>query len=95
MYAVADKHDLYDMKIYPEFLAMEELITNTIPWLDILLRRFHTANNDQDNKMQVSVLVDMMKYYKQKVELEHYITITDETEDLEPVTEEIEIESVF
>ena len=95
MYAVADKHDLYDMKIYPEFLAMEELITNTIPWLDILLRRFHTANNDEDNKMQVSVLVDMMKYYKQKVELEHYITITDETEDLEPVTDELVRESVF
>ncbi len=95
MYAIADKHDLYDMKIYPEFLAMEELITNTIPWLDILLRRFHTANNDEDNKMQVSVLVDMMKYYKQKVELEHYITITDETEDLEPVTDELVRESVF
>ena len=95
MYVVADKYDLYDMKIYPEFLAIEELITNTIPWLDILLRRFHTANNNKDAEDQASVLIDMMKYYKQKVDLEHYITITEETEDLEPVDQETVEESIY
>jgi hypothetical protein len=95
MSVVADKYDLYDMKIYPEFLAIEELITNTIPWLDILLRRFHTANNNKDAEDQASVLIDMMKYYKQKVDLEHYITITEETEDLEPVDQETVEESIY
>jgi hypothetical protein len=95
MYAVADNHNLYDMKIYPEFLATENLIEKEIPWLKVMMERFTTACNDETRNAQVGILVDMLKYYKQKVNLDHYIKITEELEDLEPVNEETVEESVF
>jgi anti-sigma regulatory factor (Ser/Thr protein kinase) len=95
MYAVADRHDLYDMKVYPEFLTMTELFKDTLPWLDTMMDRFTPNGHGGTQDMQVSILVDMLKYYKRRVNPDHYITITDQTEDLEVVTEETVEESVF
>ena len=95
MFAVADNYNLYDMKIYPEFLAMKELVSETLPWLPVMMERFYTAGNKTDMEMQVSIFVDMLKYYKRRVNLDHYVKITEEIEDLEPVSEETVEESVF
>jgi len=96
MYAVADNHNLYDMKIYPEFLALKELIQKELPWLKVMMERFSTTSGSTETKeMQVSILVDMLKYYKRRVNLDHYVKITEEIEDLEPVNEETVEESVF
>lgn len=95
MYAVADKHNLYDMKVYPEFLSMEELLKNTLPWLNTLMDRFTINGTTTVMEMQVNILVDMLKYYKRRVNSDRYIKITDQTEDLKPVTEETVEESVF
>ena len=95
MYAVADNHNLYDMKIYPEFLALEELIEKELPWLKVMMERFSTAGSTETQDMQQSILVDMLKYYKRRVNLDHYVKITEEMEDLEPVNEETVEESVF
>ena len=51
--------------------------------------------NKTDMEMQVSIFVDMLKYYKRRVNLDHYVKITEEIEDLEPVSEETVEESVF
>jgi hypothetical protein len=85
MYEVADKYDLYDMKVYPEFLQLQKLVTETIPWISLLMDRFHVHDSDS---MQVEVLVDMLKYYKRRVNPDHYVRITEETEVLESVTEQ-------
>ena len=96
MYAVADNHNLYDMKIYPEFLALEELIQKELPWLKVMMERFSTTSGSTETKeMQAAILVDMLKYYKRRVNLDHYVKITEEIEDLEPVNEETVEESVF
>ena len=96
MYAVADNHNLYDMKIYPEFLALEELIQKELPWLKVMMERFSTTSGSTETKeMQAAILVDMLKYYKRRVNLDHYVKITEEIEDLEPVSEETVEESVF
>tara|TARA_R100000742_G_C4278660_1_gene101776 strand:+ start:111 stop:2456 length:2346 start_codon:yes stop_codon:yes gene_type:complete len=95
MFAVADNYNLYDMKIYPEFLAMKELISDTLPWLPLMMERFHTAGTKENMAMQVTIFVDMLKYYKRRVNLDHYVKITEEIEDLEPVNEETVEESVF
>ena len=94
MYAVADNHNLYDMKIYPEFLALADLIENEIPWLKVMMEQFRPNCNNETRDAQVSILVDMLKYYKKRVNADHYVKIT-EQEDLEPITEEIVEESVF
>ena len=95
MYAVADNHSLYDMKIYPEFLALEELIEKDLPWLKVMMERFSTSGSTETKEMQAAILVDMLKYYKRRVNLDHYVKITEEIEDLEPVSEETVEESVF
>jgi len=95
MYAVADEHNLYDMKIYPEFLTMVDLFEKVLPWLDTMMDRFTTNGRTETKEMQVSILVDMLKYYKRRVNSDHYIKITDQTEDLEPVTQETVEESIF
>ena len=94
MYGVADNHNLYDMKIYPEFLALENLIENEIPWLKVMMEQFRPNCDNETRDAQVSILVDMLKYYKKRVNADHYVKIT-EQEDLEPITEEIVEESVF
>ena len=95
MYAVADNHNLYDMKIYPEFLTMVNLVEQEVPWLDTMMDRFTTTGRTETKEMQVSILVDMLKYYKRRVNPDHYIKITEQTEDLEPVTQETVEESIF
>jgi len=88
MFAVADKYNLYDMKMYPEFLQMEKLVTETIPWLHVLMDRFNVHSSENDE--QVGIFVDMLKYYKCKVNTNHY-----RKEVLEPVTEETIEQSII
>ena len=71
MYAVADEHNLYDMKIYPEFLTMVDLFEKVLPWLDTMMDRFTTNGRTETKEMQVSILVDMLKYYKRRVNSDH------------------------
>jgi hypothetical protein len=54
--------------------------------------RFHVHDGDS---MQVEVLVDMLKYYKRRVNSDHYVRITEETEVLEPVTEQTIEQSII
>ena len=95
MYEVADKYDLYDMKVYPEFLQIQKLVTETIPWISLLMDRFQVHSMVGDDSMQVEVFVDMLKYYKRRVNPDHYVSITEETEVLEPVTEETIEQSII
>ena len=60
-----------------------------------MMERFTTAGSTETREMQAAILVDMLKYYKRRVNLDHYIKITEEVEDLETVNEETVEESVF
>jgi anti-sigma regulatory factor (Ser/Thr protein kinase) len=96
MYAVADNHNLYDMKVYPEFLEMQKLVEKEIPWIKVMMEQFRTSCTTETGKAQVSILVDMLKYYKKRVNLDHYVKINEETEEIaETVSEETVEQSVF
>jgi len=74
MFEVADKYNLYDMKMYPEFLQIEKFVTEKVPWILVLMQRLQVHSNTQDNNIQLRIVIDMLKYYKCKVNSKHYMT---------------------
>jgi hypothetical protein len=74
MFKVADKYDLYDMKIYPEFLQTKKFITEKVPWMLVLMQRLQQYTASKEDGIQLGIVVDMLKYYKCKVNNKWYIT---------------------
>jgi hypothetical protein len=68
MLAVAEEHNLFDMNIYPEYLQMLELF-NKLPFLHPLCGR---AGYYNESDPMVTVMTDLFKYYKHRVNLKHY-----------------------
>jgi len=68
MLEVAEEHDLFDHNIYPEYLQMLELF-DKLSFLQPLCARVGYFNSDDP---MVSVLSDLFKYHKHKVNLKHY-----------------------
>ena len=60
------------------------------------MEQFRTSCTTETGDAQVSILVDMLKYYKKRVNLDHYVKINEETEEIaETVSEETVEQSVF
>lgn len=68
MLSIAEENNLFDMNIYPEALEMRELLTKLV-FLNPLCTKIGYYN-DQDPI--ISVMVDLFKYYKHKVNFKHY-----------------------
>ena len=82
MLEVADCHNLYDFEIYSLYKEIEDVLEK-LPFIDNLMRY---AGGYNDNIMPS--VVDLMKYYKYKVDLQKYnLRIDDEI--VTPVTEEL------
>lgn len=75
MHTVAKEHKLYDPLIYTEYLEMKSLLEK-LYFLNPLCARVGYYN---ETDSLVSVMTDMFKYHKHKVNLNHYkIRINDE-----------------
>jgi hypothetical protein len=75
MHTVAKEHKLYDPLIYTEYLEMKSLLEK-LYFLNPLCARVGYYN---ETDPLVSVMTDMFKYHKHKVNLNHYkIRINDE-----------------
>jgi len=75
MLAVAEEHNLFDQNIYPEYLELLDVF-NKLTFLNPLCSRIGYVTENDD---LISVMTDLFKYYKHKVDLKHYnIRINDE-----------------
>jgi hypothetical protein len=82
MLEVADCHNLYDFEIYSLYKEIEDVLEK-LPFIDNLMR--YTGGY---NDTIMPSVVDLMKYYKYKVDLDKYnLRIDDEI--VTPVTEEL------
>jgi anti-sigma regulatory factor (Ser/Thr protein kinase) len=68
MLAVAEEHKLFDMTIYPEVMEMQEIF-DKLPFLNSFM---YGVGFYQPDSPLVNVLADLFKYYKYKINLEHY-----------------------
>ena len=83
MLVVAEEHNLYDHEIYHLYKQVDSILER-LPFINNLFR--FSCNYGSDNL--VESVVDLMKYYKFKVDLEKYnLRIDDEI--VTPVTEEL------
>ena len=68
MLAVAQEHNLFDQNIYPEYLELLDVF-NKLTFLNPLCSRIGYVGQNDD---LISVMTDLFKYYKHKVNLKHY-----------------------
>jgi hypothetical protein len=68
MHAVAQKHNLYDPLIYAEYLEMKALFEK----LTFLNRLCQTMGYYNEHDQIINIMTDLFKYYKHKVNLDHY-----------------------
>jgi hypothetical protein len=82
MLELADANNLYDHEIYYLYKEVEDVLEK-LPFINNLMRYVNSYNDDV-----ISSIVDLMKYYKYKVDLEKYnLRIDDEI--VTPVTDEL------
>jgi len=75
MLVVAEEHNLFDMNIYPELLQLKELL-NKLTFLNPLFDSIDYAGEEEPI---ITVIADLFKYYKHKVNLKHYnVTLNSE-----------------
>jgi hypothetical protein len=85
MLVVAEENNLFDMNIYPEALEMRELLIK-LAFLNPLCQRIGYVNKEDSI---INVMADLFKYYKHRVNLEHYnIKINEEVPTEETLTQE-------
>jgi hypothetical protein len=85
MLEVATNNNLFDKNIYPEYLEMKALLEK-LPFMNIIVSKMFQYNKEKDEMFPI--LVDMFKYYKQRINYKHY-NITLNEENTEILTNEI------
>jgi len=76
MIEVATNNKLFDENIYTEYLEMKALLEK-LPFVNIIIGKMNHYNQERD--VMFPILVDMFKYYKQRVDYKHYkITLNEE-----------------
>lgn len=90
MLEVAEKNNLFDGDMYPEYQRIKTII-DRLPFLDPVMRTFTPYNRTAtslDVYMQ-KVLCDLFKYYKQKIDYTNYhLRLNDEPTEGEVLEEE-------
>ena len=76
MLEVATNNNLFDNNIYPEYLEMKAIL-DKLPFINIIAGNI-IYYNIQKSEM-FPILVDMFKYYKQRIDYKHYnVTLNEE-----------------
>lgn len=75
MLKVAEENKLFDMNIYPEAVEMREILSK-LPFLNTLCQQ--VGYYDKSHPI-INVMTDLFKYYKHRVNLDHYnLKLTEE-----------------
>lgn len=83
----AKQNNLFDQPIYMVYKQVDEVF-NKLPFLDALLKRLG-YREDLENNPMIQAIIDLCKYHKQKVNLEHYtIKLTEDAPLDEVLTED-------
>jgi hypothetical protein len=77
----ATENRLYDEPIYTTYKQVCEVFTK-LPFLDVLMERMSYKTDD---KSMIQAIIDLFKYHKHRVNLEHYKLILTEDAPLEEV----------
>jgi hypothetical protein len=72
---------LFDEPIYTTYKKVCEVFTK-LPFLDVLMERMSYKTDD---KSMIQAIIDLFKYHKHRVNLEHYKLILTEDAPLEEV----------
>ena len=77
MIEVATNNKLFDENIYTEYLEIKTLLEK-LPFINIILSTLPSYNIKKHDMFPI--LIDMFKYYKQRIDYNHYnITLNEET----------------
>jgi hypothetical protein len=69
MKVIAEKYDLFDSEIYSEYLEMKETLSK-LSFIEPMMQKIRHVHSAEDPIL--NVLADLFKYYKYKVNLNHY-----------------------
>lgn len=69
MLEVADKYSLFDYSVYGEYLEVKNTLEE-FPFLETIYSTMSKCSSHQENRDRI--IVDLLKYNKYKVNLEHY-----------------------
>ena len=84
---IATKNNLFDTSIYSTYLEVKDLF-ESLPFIEPLFSAMSSYVNER-NKPYINIVVDQFKYYKKRVNLNHYkIKLNEEVVDT-PVNEEL------
>jgi hypothetical protein len=73
----AKANNLFDQPTYLVYQQVNEVLTK-LKFLDAILDTMHYSNSKKDSPMMIAI-VDLFKYHKHRVNLEHYkITLTED-----------------
>jgi hypothetical protein len=86
MVEVAETHNLFDGDMYPEYLAMKELL-ETLPFLNPVMKTM-TSYSGTHNPDMIEVLCDLFKYYKQRIDYTNYHLVIEDNVIEEILSEE-------
>ena len=80
MIELATNNKLFDENMYPEYLEMKALLER-LPFMNIIVGKI--SHYYQEKDVMFPILVDMFKYYKQRIDYKHYnITLNEETTEI-------------
>lgn len=88
----ATENNLFDQPVYMVYKQVNEVFTK-LPFLNVLLDRMGYRIDDAENPM-LDAMIDLFKYHKQKVNLEHYTLKLNEDASLEEQLTDATIEEL-
>jgi len=71
MEVIAEKHNLYDETVYPEYKHIKELLDG-FPFINTILGMMPYVGSDADKLKNKEVLTDLFKYHKIRIDYTNY-----------------------
>jgi len=86
---MAEENNLFDPSIYDIYKEVEEVL-NKLPFLEPLVNKISSYRTMQENYFGIKVIVDLFKYHKVKVNLNHYSVPVIEINEEQSLIEQLE-----
>lgn len=69
MVELAQEQNLFDENIYSDYINIKNIL-DKMPFINVLCSKIRAYNFEEDD--MYSILIDMLKYHKQKIDYKHY-----------------------
>jgi len=86
---IAEENNLFDPSIYDVYKEVKDIL-DKLPFLSELIHKITNYRSMQENYFGIQVLVDLFKYYKVKVNLNHYSVTVIEINEEQSLIEQLE-----